>query len=204
MTMGKLTVPITDFKYSSETGQFSCYGNVKNIIDHAGDVTVDGAFVNSIQAHKLANTMPKMFWMHNPMELPLGAWVEMKEDEKGLFLEGKLSATSMGRDIQILAKDGAVDSFSIGYSIIREQWSDKGYNELLELNIVEISWVNFACNEESRLETIKTKMDEGEIPTRRELEGILRESGLSKRKAEKIARKYDPSENILEQMARLT
>jgi len=204
MTMGKLIVPITDFKYSGETGQFSCYGNVKNIIDHAGDVTVDGAFVDSIANHKANGTMPKMFWMHNPYELPVGAWTSMREDAKGLYLEGKLSDTSMGRDIQVLANDGALDSFSIGYNVIDEKWSNEGYNELHKVNVLEISWVTFACNEESRLEAMKSKLQDGEIPTRRELEGILRESGLSKRQSEKIARKYNPEENIFEQMSKLT
>ena len=202
--MAKMTVPITDFKYSSETGHFSCYGNVKNVLDHAGDVTMDGAFAMSIQNHKLKNTMPKMFWMHDPFALPVGAWLDMKEDEKGLFLSGKLSSTAMGTDIQVLAKDKALDSFSIGYNVVDERWSDKGYNELHEIHVMEVSWVNFACNPESQLEEIKSNMKAGKMPTRRELQDILRKEGFSKRMAERIAGKYAEEEiDIFEQMANL-
>tara|TARA_R110002020_G_scaffold67718_6_gene177652 strand:- start:375 stop:995 length:621 start_codon:yes stop_codon:yes gene_type:complete len=201
---GKLIVPITDFKYSSTTGEFTCYGNVKNLVDHAGDMTVDGAFSTSIQNHKLKGTMPKMFWMHNPFELPVGTWVDMTEDEKGLRLSGKLANTQMGNDIQVLANDGALDSFSIGYNVINERWSDKGYNELLEIDVLEVSWVTFACNEASQLEEMKSRLSDGELPTKREMESILRENGFSKKQAKHIVSKYSPVVDIFEQMANLT
>ena len=55
-TLRHVTVPMFDFKYDNESGEFTCYGNVKNIIDHAGDRTVHGCFVKSIERHKSAGT----------------------------------------------------------------------------------------------------------------------------------------------------
>ena len=66
-----------------------------------------------------------------------------------------------------------------------------------------MSWVNYACNEESLLQDIKSKMVENELPSRRELQNMLRFNGLSKRQAEKIAHKYEPEQNIFEKMASL-
>lgn len=196
MKTKKLEYGVSNFKYDQETGEFSCYGNVKGNIDHAQDRTLDGAYRNSIKRHEMNGTMPKMFWMHNPFELPVGKWLEMREDEKGLFLRGKLSKTSMGRDIEILARDGALDSFSIGYTEVQSKWNhEKGCNDLIELDIKEISWVTFAANEESRLVDIKSKLSEGGTPTKAELRELLKSiPGLSKRHIERITSAYKPEE----------
>ena len=192
-----LEVPVTDFKLDAATGEFTCYGNVKNIIDYAGDRTVDGCFMQTIAEHKSKGSMPLMLWMHDPFILPVGVWVDWEEDSKGLFMKGKLSKTTMGTDLEILAKDGAIKKFSIGYRIVKGRWNDDmDCYDLLSLNIKEVSWVNFACNDESDLQDIKSKMDNGDLPTKRELQVMLRKSGLSKRQAEKIAHNYDPEPKI--------
>lgn len=189
-----LEVGLSNFKMDAETGTFTCYGNVKGNIDHARDRTLDGAYKKSIERHMKNGTMPKMFWMHNPYDLPVGKWVEMREDEKGLFLRGKLSDTAMGRDIEVLAKDGALDSFSIGYIEVESRWNtEKQCNDLIELDIKEISWVTFACNEESLLQDIKHRVDDGGIVTKADLREILKSTGLlSKRQIEKVTADYQP------------
>ena len=195
-TLRHVTVPMFDFKYDNESGEFTCYGNVKNIIDHAGDRTVHGCFVKSIERHKAAGTMPKQLWMHNPRELPVGPWLDMKEDGTGLFLKGRLSDTTTGRDIRILAKDGALDSFSIGYIVNEERWNrELGCNDLIDVDVKEVSWVNFACNEASQLVEIKTRIAEGQIVTKAELRLLLESVpvGLSKRQIERITADYKPS-----------
>jgi len=193
--MNKMQLGVSGFKAADDnTMKFTCYGNVKGNIDHAQDRTLDGAYVKSIERHKSAGTMPKMFWMHNPYETPVGKWVDMREDAKGLFMEGEFANTEKGRELYELMKMGALDSFSIGYSVTQEKWNhEKNCNDLIELDIKEVSVVTFACNEESRLVGIKAKMEQDELPTKRELEKFLRESGLSRKQAEVIASKYDDS-----------
>lgn len=152
----KVTLHVSNFKYDAESGVFTCYGNTKHNIDHAKDRLMDGVYKRSIKEHAEENTMPKMLWMHNPFELPVGKWLEWKEDEHGLFMKGKLSKTTMGSDLEILAKDGAIDSFSIGYYEIEAKWNSKdNCNDVYDILIKEVSWVNFACNEASTLESIK-------------------------------------------------
>ena len=193
-----MTVPVMDFKYDSDTGEFTCYANVKNIIDKGKDRTVDGCFVKSIERHKTNGTMPKQLWMHNPYGLPVGPWLEMREDSKGLFMRGKLSKTTMGSDIEILAKDNALDSFSIGYHVIEERWnSAKSCNDLIEIHVVEVSWVNFPMNEASTLQSIKTHLDEGKTLTKAELREVLSTTGLlSKRQIERVTADYNPADDI--------
>tara|TARA_R110000744_G_scaffold380568_1_gene503257 strand:- start:36975 stop:37616 length:642 start_codon:yes stop_codon:yes gene_type:complete len=211
MSLKYMVVPATNFKMDSETGLFTAYANTKNFIDHVKDRAVDGCYLKSIEKHKSAKTMPKMFWSHNPYELPVGVWKTMLEDSKGLLMGGKVSQTTMGKDIEILAKDGGLDSFSIGYEVIEEKWNQsKGCNDLLDIHVKEVSWVNFACNEESLLQEMKSALKNGQLPTRRELEKLLREAmHLSKSQAQNIVARYDDSpietksDDIFDLMAKL-
>lgn len=181
-------------KANSNTREFEAYANTKNIVDNALDVAMDGCYQKSIERHKQAGTMPSMLWSHNPEMLPLGKISHMEEDAKGLFFSGKISSTTMGNDVYELAKDGAIDQFSIGYIEVKSNWNnEKGYNELHEIDVKEISWVNFACNEESRLQDIKSSLGQKRLPTERELERFLKSVGLSKTEARRIASKYNPS-----------
>lgn len=203
-----MEVPIVDFKYDAKTGEFTCYVNTKHNIDHAGDRPQDGCYSASILKHTKNGTMPKMLWSHNPYELPVGVWVTMEEDAKGLKMSGKLAPTIMGKDIKILAEIKALDSFSIGYYEIESKWNaENNCNDLIELDIREASWVNFACDENAMLESIKSKMKDGELPQKRELQSILRDSGFSKSQAEKITNHYNPEKekafNIADQVAEL-
>lgn len=186
---------VSEFKLNESTGRFTCYGNVKGNIDHALDRTIDGAYQWSIDQHKANGTMPKQFWSHQSRDLPVGPWFDMAEDSIGLKMEGMLSKTTMGKDIEILANDGALDSFSIGYNIVEERWnSEKGCNDLIKLDIKEVSWVNFACNEESRLVDIKGRLAEGELLSKADLRVLLEQTsvGLSKRQIECVTANYNP------------
>lgn len=189
----QLQCVITDVKLDTNTGEFTCYGNVKGNVDHALDKTMNGAYLDSIKSHKAAGTMPGMFWMHKSFDLPVGVWLDMEEDAKGLKMRGRLSKTTLGTDIEILAKDGALNMFSIGYWVEDEKWNHAGFNELIKIHITEVSWVTRACNEESVLLDIKSKLADGELPTKRELEKLLREEcGFSKRQANRIVNDYNP------------
>lgn len=188
---------VSNVKMDAETGEFTCYGNVKGNVDHAFDKTMNGAYIESIKRHKMNGTMPQMFWMHKSYDLPVGVWLDMEEDEVGLKMRGRLSKTNLGSDIEVLAKDGALNMFSIGYEVEDERWNSDGYNELRKINITEVSWVTRACNEESVLLDIKSKVSNGELPTKRELEKVLREEcGFSKRQANRIANNYNPVDDI--------
>ncbi len=191
-----LNLGVLEFKALGGDRTFSCYGNVKGNIDHALDRVVDGAYRDSIAAHKAAGTMPKFFWMHNPWDTPVGVWTGMEEDSKGLYLEGKFANTPKGNELYELYKDKALDSFSIGYRVNDEKWnSSLGCNDLIKVDIHEISAVTFACNEESRLVEIKSKLGDGKVLTKAELRLLLESvpAGLSKRQIERITADYKPS-----------
>jgi HK97 family phage prohead protease len=178
---------------------FSAYGNVKHVVDKAMDKAIDGCYTKSIANHESNGTTPALLWSHDAYAMPVGKIQRLEEDSKGLFFEGKLSKTTAGSDLHILAKDGAVTKFSIGYNVVKEVWNQtKQYNELHEIDVQEISFVNFACNDESTLQSIKSHLTDGELPTIRELEKLLRKGGLSRKQAMTICSKYRPENDEID------
>lgn len=193
------TFQISDLNIKKDKERsFTCYGNVKGNIDHALDRTLDGAYEDSIREHKAKGTAPKMFFNHKSWELPVGVWTDFKEDEVGLFLEGKMASTKEGQDIFTLMQEKAIDSFSIGYRVIEEKWNvDKRCNDLIKLDILEVSMVNFACNELSTLQGIQKSLKSGEVLSKADLRHLLQFSqvGLSKRQIENITARYHCEKN---------
>lgn len=168
-----------------DTGTFTAYGNTFGKVDHAGDMTMKGAFTKCIQGWAAKAKMPRLLSQHGHTANPIGIITSMKEDEHGLLFEGKfcLEAGTAGAEAYALVKMGALDSFSIGYNTLKEKMVN-GVNELHELDVKEISLVTFACNEDSLIQTVKSAVDAGSEITPRMIQKALQESGLSKRQAE--------------------
>ena len=99
-------------EYDEEEGIFSGYGAVFENVDSGGDIIEPGAFSKALAA---GWERVKILALHNDCWLPIGKPIELREDEKGLFLKAKISDTSMGKDIKILLKDGVLNELSIGY-----------------------------------------------------------------------------------------
>src|SRR3546814_6119409 len=70
----------------SDEGTFEGYASTfGGSPDSYGDVVLPGAFAESLVRHKREGTMPLLLWGHNASELPIGNWVDMAEDGKGLW-----------------------------------------------------------------------------------------------------------------------
>lgn len=173
-----------------ETGKFTAYGNVFNIKDTAGEMTVRGAFLNSIEYHKSKGTFPRLLsdHSHRSIENVIGVITDMYEDENGLVFEGKfLLDTRSGHDAYIKVKNNAVDTFSIGYVVIKDRHDITNNVKVLEeVHVKEISLVTFPANEESRVLSVKQAIESGEQITLRMAQKALQEAGFSKRQSETI------------------
>ena len=85
------------------TGEFSGYAAVFGNLDDGNDIIEKGAFAKTIAADL---DRIKILALHNSSWLPVGKPLELREDEHGLFIWGKISDTSMGRDVMTLLRDG--------------------------------------------------------------------------------------------------
>ncbi len=177
-------------KAVQEDGFFSGYGAVFGNVDWYNDVILPGAFAKSLEKWAEKNKMPPVLWNHNDGE-PIGVYTSIYEDEKGLFVEGRLLIDDVPRakSTHALLKAGAIDGLSIGYKTKKANQQTNGIRELIELDLGEISIVTMPANEESLITSVKSKLEDGELPTLPEFEKFLRESGFSKSQATAIAGK---------------
>jgi len=111
--------------------------------DAYGDIVDKGAFKKTIKEN---NGRVKILWNHNPDE-PIGIPVELREDDVGLYVKGKLSlGVQRAREILALMKDGVISTMSIGFRTITEVIVDD-VRHLKEVKLYDTSPVTFAANE---------------------------------------------------------
>lgn len=149
--------------------------------DSYGDVIAPGAFRKSLAAHKAAGTLPVMLWSHDPAA-PIGRWLELREDGQGLYVDGRLSLeTERGREAHAHLKSRDVWGLSIGYVTISAKANPDGTRLLTEVDLYEVSVVAVPANRRARVTSVKS------LASQRELEHLLRENGLSRAAAMKVA-----------------
>lgn len=179
-----------EIKAVQEDGFFSGYGAVFGNVDWYNDVILPGAFTASLEEWAAKNKFPPVLWNHNDGE-PIGVYTKLYEDDRGLYVEGKLLIDDVPRakSTHALLKAGAIDGLSIGYITRKANKQTNGIRELVELGLSEISIVTKPANERTLITSVKSKLDEGELPTLPEFEKFLRESGFSKSQSVAIASK---------------
>ena len=128
--------------------------------------------------------MPALLWQHK-MDQPIGVWTEMYEDEHGLYAKGQLAlGVQQADEAYILMKMGALSGLSIGYITTKEHYDrEQKANLLQELTLLETSLVTMQCSDISRVEVVKSRFEQEELPTEREMEKALRELGLSRKQS---------------------
>jgi HK97 family phage prohead protease len=157
----------------------SGYGSVFNNVDGGRDMVMPGAFKECIAKGR----KPKMLWQHDPNQ-PIGAWDEMREDENGLYMKGRISKkAAKGAEVAALVKMGAVDGLSIGYRTQEYEMDvDEDVRKLTKLDLWETSVVTFPMNDLANIYAMKS--DE---VTERELERAFKNMGHSNRMAKAMA-----------------
>lgn len=176
-----------EVKAEGEPGSFEGYGAIFGNIDRDGDIVSKGAFADSLKAR-----LPALLWQHNPKE-PIGRFDVVREDEKGLFVKGRLSQSGKGREAYELLKMGALNGLSIGF-VTKEAQRDrgKGTRTITRADLMEVSLVTFPANELARIETVKQQGPAGtaeELNTPRAFERMLRSAGFSRSRAKAITSK---------------
>lgn len=186
-----LTIPL-EIKALSDR-EFSGHGSIFKNVDLGGDIVVPGAFKRSLAEHRKANSLPQMFWMHDPSRVP-GKWLSMSEDSEGLVVKGVLADTELGNEIHTLLKMDAVRGLSIGYRTLDQDFDRDGNRLIKEAELWEVSVVSLPMNPLAQVAHVKSRLSAaGEyVPTVREFERHLRDVGCSQKVAKTlIAKVFD-------------
>ncbi len=185
MQVKYLNVPLK-IKSVSDSGEFEGYASVFDVVDSYGDVVVKGAFKNTLDAWKKREDLPPVLWQHQMSE-PIGPFIEMREDEHGLFVRGKLLIDDdpLARRALAHMKAGSVKGMSIGYIVVDAEYhkQDDLYY-LKEIDLWEASIVTFPANTEAKITEVKQSLRKGEIPSPSTIEKALRDvMGFSQKQA---------------------
>jgi HK97 family phage prohead protease len=180
-------------------GTIEGYGSVFNTVDSYNDSIVRGAFKQTLKDWKTQGKLPKMLLQHggggffssNADDMvPVGKWEEMREDDHGLFMRGRIFDidTDRSKSTYEAVKEGELDGLSIGFVTKKFKFDDETQiRTLTEIQLFEVSLVTFPANDPARVTGVKA---EGELPTEREFERWLRrEVGLTEDQAKGIIAK---------------
>lgn len=143
-----------DCKSLDASGVFTGYAARFNTTDLGRDLIVPGAFAESLAQRGAAGV--RMLFQHDPSE-PIGVWLELREDTRGLFVRGRLlSEIARGREVLSLMRAGAIDGLSIGFRTVEGRTNPKtGIRRLSKIDLWEISVVTFPMHPGARVSAFK-------------------------------------------------
>lgn len=120
-----------------------------------------GAFAETL-GDEAQRKRVRMLWQHDYYQ-PIGLFPELREDEKGLFVRGKVSGTTTGKDALVLLRDGVVRELSIGFDPIEWEMVQEKAGEnaapvtvrlVKKAKLWEVSLVTFAADPNALIEEI--------------------------------------------------
>lgn len=142
-----------ELKSIDEQGRFSGYASIFDVVDNHDDMILRGAFSQTL----LENEGDiKLLWQHN-FDEPIGVFTEIREDERGLYVEGKLLLdVQRAREAHALMKARAIAGLSIGYIPVKYHIdAQTGVRVLEEVALFEISVVTFPANSAAKISAVK-------------------------------------------------
>lgn len=135
-------------------GLIEGYASLFGALDQARDMVMPGAFTLTLQQRGIRR-IPMLF-QHDPSE-PIGIWLELREDFRGLWARGKLiPEVTRARELYALLKAGAVDGLSIGYRTRHGAIDPRTrIRRLHQVDLWEISLVTFPLLDGARVDAVK-------------------------------------------------
>ncbi len=169
----------------NDTGAFSGYASVFGGVDSYRDTIMPGAYKSVIERIQSgAARMPKMFINHKSYELPVGKWLSMEEDEKGLFMFGELTpGMEDAKTVKAAMQHGTIDGLSIGYGLNRDDVEmvekDDGVVRIIKnvSELYEISIVTYPADDAARVDLSSVKSALDQVESIKDFEDFLREAG---------------------------
>ena len=172
MELKNLSLEAVEFKFDEgKPGTFSGYASVFGGVDSYGDTILPGAYKKTLR--KRVHPV-QLRWNHYGDVI--GKWVEITEDDNGLFVTGELTpGHSKATDVYALLKHGAISGLSIGYRPVQIRELGDGKRELKEIELIEISVVESPADLAAQIGDVKSAIEHAE--SLKEIEAFLRDAG---------------------------
>jgi len=146
-----LNLEIKELESNKDNYVFEGYAAVFNNIDYGDDIILPNAFKESLKSkHKV-----KILWQHRH-DCPIGVPIEIKEDDKGLYIKGKLPKDDEFVKTRVMPqmKVGSLE-MSIGYYTKDAEYKDK-VRYIKEVFLAEVSLVSIGMNNEAQITDFKS------------------------------------------------
>jgi len=173
-----IALDVAQFKLDAEGSTFHGYASTFNNVDSYGDTILKGAYTETLQKFG----MPRMFFNHKSDAVPIGKWVDAKEDDYGLLLIGEFTpGNALAQEVRAGLKHGTLDSMSIGYMLRKGDYEDKEKGRIIKKvsHLSETSIVTFPADKFARVDLTSVKFAEEmeQLETIRDFEMFLRDAG---------------------------
>lgn len=171
-----------NLKMVADSGTFEGYASKWDGVDSYGDTILKGAFTETLKS-----AAPKMFFNHQ-WDMPVGKWIDYGEDSVGLYVKGELTpGLTLASDVRAAMKHETLDGLSIGGFLKKGDYEEKEGRRIIRKwsQLAEISPVVFPADSAARIDlsSVKSIDFESLLPeckTERDIEQLLRDSGLGK------------------------
>ncbi|WP_448163234.1 phage major capsid protein [Bacillus mobilis] len=151
--------------YVNKTGQWSQpLGNKRKFVEQIKPGTFKRALEQGNDIHFLAEHDNKLL-----LASTKNGSLELREDDQGLFMQAKISATSWGEDYYTLIQDGLLTNMSFGMQVLNDTWSKRNDGTLQrsinEILLSEVSVVRNPAYVQSNIQARSIEViEEIEIP----------------------------------------
>jgi uncharacterized protein len=145
---------------ATDLGQFTAIAAVFGNVDRDGDRIVKGAFADTIEAWQGTGRTVPLHWNHSAAPGDIVGHVipgSMVETDQGLVVEGQLNLedSERAREAWRAMKTGSI-GLSFGYLTQKRRKAADGANELLTLDLFEISLTPAPANADTRVLGMKS------------------------------------------------
>lgn len=180
-----------EFKFADaetmQRGEFEGYASTFGNVDLGGDVVERGAFTETLKKRAPADIA--LFFNHKSLGVPIGDWVEMRENDRGLVVKGRIDLEDPeGRRVHNAMAKGRLRGLSIGYRVTPGgSEMVRGVRRLKSLELHEISVVTSPMNTRAQMSRVKAAFDLDAMDAKdwREIEAAFRMNGYSRADAVK-------------------
>lgn len=122
------------------TGYFAAF----NSVDSDNDVIEKGSFLKTIQERGPEGKQLIKWLLDHDKYKAIGKVEVLKEDNYGLYYEGKVGRHTLGKDFMFMVEDGIINQHSFGYKTIKENYDNLSKtNRIKELMMYEGSSIQF-------------------------------------------------------------
>ena len=136
--------------------------------DEDGDVIVRGAFAKTIRERVPAGKVKLLDSHRWDASHVIGTVTEAREEDRGLWIKAAFSSTAEAQAIRQKVLEGHLNSFSIGFEIIRDeiQKDEEGNwtRFIYEVKLYEVSIVPFPANENAVILGAKSVVPYQDLP----------------------------------------